>query len=312
MQPTVLAFSSHEKCNYIHNDWIAQRALRGNHRILFLPLSASTDDADSQQHQEFNWSSFRRFFDQYRSFGLDAFPFYWHNDLQRSDVERLWEALGTAEVVILGGGRPRGGMRRFHGVGAKFFDDPNISRRILFDRRANGLLTVGFSAGVDQLLEHMASSVQGDGGKGEPGFGLARRIVSTVHFEQGAETWVAELARRFPDCAVFGLPNDSGLAVSEGKTHWGKVWQVIETVIDTSWDNPEDAWHIKTRQGILVQHFYPDGRHWGFRGGDKIVRIFHDDGGVEAFLVTSNAPIRDYWSQNFTSFANVEHILWER
>ena len=109
MQPTVLVYSSHERCNYIHNDWIVQRALRGNHRILFLPLSASTDDADSLHHQEYNWERFSYFFDFYKQYGLDAFPFFLREGLQQADVSKLWEALGTAEVVILGGGRPRNG-----------------------------------------------------------------------------------------------------------------------------------------------------------------------------------------------------------
>jgi len=111
---------------------------------------------------------------------------------------------------------------------------------------------------------------------------------------------------------VFGLPNDSGLAVAEGRTHWGNVWQLIETIVDTSWDKPDDAWHIKTRQGVEVQHHYPDGRHWVLRNGDQILRVFHDDGGMEAFIVRPFSPIKEYWSQHDTAFANIDHILWER
>ena len=141
---------------------------------------------------------------------------------------------------------------------------------------------------------------------------MARRVVCTVHFEHGGENWLSEVARRFSDCMAFALPNDSGLAVCEGVTRWGKTWQVIEPVLDTTWDKPEDAWHIKTRHGVPIQHFYPDGRHFAFHNGDKVVRIFHDDGGVEAYVVTAHAPIRDYWSQQNTGFANIEHILSER
>jgi hypothetical protein len=309
MGPTVLVYSSHNRCNYIHNDWIVQRALRGNRRILFLPLSMATDDGDSDRHQRYNWDNFSWFFDFYRGHGLDAFPFFWRADLRKEDVELLWHALASAEVVILGGGNPKLGMRRYRELGERFAGDPDRFRRALEERKHRGQLTVGYSAGVDQLCELM-SSVSGYGAV-TPGFGLARKIVATSHFAHGQEPWLEELARSFGRCLVFGLPNDSGLAVSEGQTSTGRYWQLVHMITDCSWALPADAGHVKTRQGMLIQHCYPDGRHWAFNGGDTLLRL-RADGYDEAFILTPGAPIRDYWTQEWAPFASVDEILAAR
>jgi len=311
MEPTVLIYSSHDRCNLIHNDWIVQRALGGNRRILFLPLSASTDDGDSQRHQVYNWERFEWFFNWYRQYGLSAFPFIWHRELRQGDVDQLWDALATAEVVILGGGRPALGMHRFRELGERFGSGPDHVPDLLRGRCAGDLLTVGYSAGVDQLCELM-SSASGHGAA-TPGFGLARRVVATSHFALGQQSWLDELARAFPDCLVFGLPNDSGLALAEGQTASGRRWQALEVIVDTSWDRPEDSDHVKTRQGVLVQHLDAEGRHWGFRGGDTVVRVFGDsEAPDETYFVIPGKPVLDAATRGKTPYGTVDDIVAAR
>ena len=135
--------------------------------------------------------------------------------------------------------------------------------------------------------------------------------MTTLHHERGREGTIAEAARRFPHFMVFGLPNDSGLAVDQGRLPSGNIWQIIEFVIDTTWDLPQDAWHIKTRNGMKIEHYYPDGRHWSFNGGDRIVRVIapsfleHD----AWFLPAHGGGIFHYWSQRPSGYSSVEEIL---
>lgn len=308
MQPTSLVYSSHDRSNLIHDEWIVQRALRGNKRILFLPLSTPEDADDSTRNQQSAWDAFNWFFWYYGAYELDAFPFMVHSRLRPEDVDQLWHSLSTAEVVILGGGNPKLGMQRFRSLGERFGSEPGRFQRILHERKAAGLLTAGFSAGADQLCQLM-SSASGLGVE-TPGLAIATRVIATSHFEPAQQAWVAELARAFPYCLTFGLPNDSALAVSEGRTAKGSIWQVIEVVIDDTWDRPSDEFHIKTRQGIPVFHVGSDGRQLGFRGGDKLVRIFEEQGAPGAtFVALSHAPIFDYQTQTPVAFKTVEEIL---
>jgi hypothetical protein len=311
MEPTVLVYASHDRCNLIHNDWLVQRALRGNRRLLFLPLSTPTEEADETRHQRAAWESFHCFFRYYAGYGLDSFPFFWHSGLRRQDVDLLWHALAGAEVVILGGGYPQLGMERFEQLGGRFYDDPDRFGRVLRERQARGLLTAGFSAGADQLCALM-SSASGPAGA-TAGLGLARTLIATSHFEPGQEPWLAELAWCFPHCMVFGLPNDSALAVAEGRTRAGTLWQSIEVVVDTSWDRPEDGFHIRTRQGVLVQHRHADGRHWGLGGGDRMLRLCADDGSTrEAFLFSGGRPGRDYRTGQPSAWRSIDDLLAAR
>ena len=308
MEPTVLVYASHDRSNLIHNDWIVQRALRGSRRILFLPLSTPSADDDEMRHQRAAWESFNWFFRYYAPYGLNAFPFFWHSGLQRADVDLLWSALGTADVVILGGGYPALGMSRFAELGRRFYDDPDRFRRMMHERQAAGLLTAGFSAGADQLCELMSS--ESGPGQRTAGLGVARDVIATSHFEPGQEPWLRTLAATFPSCLLFGLPNDSALAVAEGETARGAWWQVIHMVVDLSWDRPEDGFHIKTRQGVPIQHFYPDGRHWAFRGGDRLVRVRPASREAdEIWILAPNAPVRDYATGEPSAFDSLEAIL---
>ena len=89
--------------------------------------------------------------------------------------------------------------------------------------------------------------------------------------------------------------------------------QLLEFVLDGSWDRPEDAHHVKTRQGVMIQHIYADGRHWAFGGGDRLVRFTSGDGSrSEAFVLPSGGGVLDYWSQEPTGLDGLEAILSAR
>ncbi len=306
IQPTTLIYSSHNRCDYLHRHFIVERALQSpdNKTILFLPMSMGELD-----QQEYSYGTFSWYFKQFEQYGLKHWPFYWREHLAEDDVQRLFHDLFHAEVVILGGGNSDLGKYRYRHLGADYFGDADLFARILHERQDRGKLTVGFSAGADQLAHQLASAIEGD--VHDPSaFGLARRIMVTLHHEHGREGELAYGARRFPDCLVFGLPNDSGLAVSQGRLLSGNYWQHIEFIIDQSWDLPQDSWHIKTRMGMGIDHFYPDGRAWTFRGGERMLRIFSPDGQwQEAWMATHNRPLLHYWSQQPTFHQSFEEIL---
>lgn len=310
MNPTALVYSTHDRSNYIHNDWIVQRALAGNKRILFLPMSEGRPQGDGMDRQEWSWGTFEWFFSFYRDHGLQAFPFFWRSEMNRSDVDMLMEQLASSEVVILGGGNPRRGLQRYIALGEWYYGDPDLFARILHERQAKGLLTVGFSAGVDQLCEFMTEAIDADS-PWSRGFGLARNIMALSHFEHGSmEGILYRGALKFGHCMVFGLPNDSGVATNQGTTPGGNCWQLIQLITDNSWDVPRDQFHIKTRQGIKIQHYYPDGRHWAFGGGDNILRLQSWDNAYnEAFIIPPGGPIIDYWTQQPTGYESIEQIV---
>ncbi len=313
MEPTTLIYSSHDRCNYIHNDWIVQRALRGNKHILFLTMSEGRPEGDGLDRQEYSWSRFEWFFDYYRPYGLVAIPFFWRTHMRKEDVDMLMRLLSESEVVILGGGNPARGMWRYRKLGEWYYGDPELFSRILHERQARGLLTVGYSAGVDQLCQYMTDAI--DGNPQHPwGFGLARNLMALSHFEHGPmEGVLYRGATRFGHCMVFGLPNDSGIAVSQGMLPSGLVFQIIHFITDNSWDVPHDQFHIKTRQGTKIQHYYPDGRHWAFNGGDTMVRLQSPDASCnEAFILPPGGPAIDYWTQEPVGYVSIGEILRAR
>lgn len=308
--PTALIYSSHNRCQYIHNHWIINRALQGNKRLLFLPMSEATNEDEPQGRQDWSWGNFRWYFSQFEQHGLDAFPFFWHKGLGKEDVDQLMSDLWSAEVVILGGGNPTTGLRHYKNLGEQFYGERGCFGRILHERQSRGLLTVGFSAGVDQLCELMSSGI----GRELPdhqGFGLVRNVMATSHFEPGQEEHVAHGAHDYQHCMMFGLPNDSGIASDQGWTPGGNIWQLLEFVTDNSWDIPEEAFHIKTRQGVPIQHFYPDGRFWGFQGGDKMLRIQSTDCHYQqAWILPANGgPAYDWWTQQPVHFAGIPETI---
>ncbi|MBI2267278.1 MAG: hypothetical protein HYU64_19290 [Armatimonadetes bacterium] len=305
MKPTALIYSSHDRCQYLHREFIIQRALESwdNKTLMHLPMSQNT-----QANQKWDYDNFRWYYSQFAQWGLEYWPFYWSDNLSRQDVDLFFHSLWNAQVVLLGGGNTSLGLARYKALGQMYYGQPWLFKKILHERQERGLLTVGFSAGADQLGELLAGSLNG---VPDPyGFGLARNIMTTLHHEQGREGQVWHLAANFPHCLVFGLPNDSGIAVDQGLLPSGNFWQVIWFVIDNSWDIPQHAWHIKTRRGEKIHHFYNDGRHWCFNGGDMLVRIMSPDGHLQDnTIITSQGHIIDYWSQGPSEYHNIEHIL---
>lgn len=310
MRGTALIYSSHDRSNYIHNDLIVQRALAGqaNKRILFLPMSEGLQNGNEMERQEFSWGRFSWFFNYYRHHGLEAFPFFWRNSLRKEDVDTLWHHLYHSEVVILGGGHSMTGMNRYRELGARFDGEPGKFGRILHERAARGLLTVGFSAGADQMAEYLFRGTQGMGGDNR-GFGMVRNTVVTLHHDSGRDGDLKNAAWHNRHCMVFGLPNDAGLNVSQGVLPSGNWWQVIEFIVDNSWTDPSDAFHIRTRSGADIPNFRWDGAHWGFRGGDYMVRVQSPDNQFHEAWMTSHGQLMNYWTRQRSRFQSISEIL---
>lgn len=310
MRGTCLVYSSHNRSEYIHNELIVQRALQGqnNKRILVLPMSQTPQNGDERNRQEYEYGTFSWYFRSYEQYGLEYLPFFWSSMLSRKDVDQLWYHLFTAEVVILAGGNSETGLARYKALGAHFDGEPGKFGRLLHERQSRGLLTVGFSAGADQLGENLSAAAWGSD-EDTNAFGLARNVMTTLHHEPGREKELVKIAQNFPHCMAFGLPNDSGLLVEQGMLPSGNLWQVIRFVIDTSWNLESDHWHIKTRQGIPIEHYYSDGRHWSFYGHEALTRVQSQDMRYQGAWVAANGRVLDYWSQEPSQFGSIEHIL---
>ncbi len=303
MKPTELVYSSHDRCEYLHREWLVQRALESpdNKTLLYLPCSSR-----SRGDQEFSWGTFAWYLERFRQYGLEPRHFYWDEDLRREDVQLLFDWLRYSRVVILGGGRIQLGLERYRALGGRYFGNPDAFVQTLLARQADGLLTAGFSAGAAQLCEHSCD-------EDVPTFGLIAKTVVTLHHEPAARGHLDYLAHRHPDCLVFGLPNDSGIAVSRGFTERGNYWQIIQFIIDCSWDRPEDAHHIKTRQGVQIEHRYLDGREWRFNGGDILLRVFYHNDGWEGWIKRPEVPVFfEYGTQRECGYHSVEEILGSR
>lgn len=310
MRGTALIYSSHDRSNYIHNDLIVQRALEGrdNKRILFLPMSEGIQNGNELERQDFSWGRFEWFFNYYRHHGLEAFPFFWRSGLRKEDVEQLWHNLYHAQVVILGGGHSATGMNRYRQLGAHFDGEPGKFGRILHERAQRGLLTVGFSAGADQMSEYLFRGTQGASGDNR-GFGMARNTLVTLHHDASRDSDLKNAAWHNRHCMVFGLPNDAGLNVSQGMLASGNWWQVIEFVVDNSWDDKSDFFHIKTRQGAKIDNFRWDGAHWGFGGGDYLVRVQSPDNQFHEAWMTQHGRLLNYWTRQPSRFHSIREVL---
>jgi hypothetical protein len=304
MRPTEFVYSSHDRCEHIHRDWIVQRALESgdNKTILYLPVSSG-----ARGDQEYSWGTFSWYFDRFREYGLSPRTFLYADDLRREDVQMLFDWLRSSRVAILGGGSVAVGMERYRALGGRYFGNPDAFVEALRARQANGLLTAGFSAGAAQLCEHTCDSAE------TPVFGMIAKVVVTLHHEPAARGHLQYLAQKHRDCLIFGLPNDSGIAVGSGFSGRNNYWQLIQFVTDNSWDKPEDGFNIKTRQGINVEHRYADGRQWGFNGGDVLLRVFYQGGGWEAWIKRPEVPVfHEYGSQRECGYRSVEEILSSR
>ncbi len=304
LKPTALIYSSHNRCEYLHRHWIVQRALEHPHNksILYLPFGM-----ESRESQDFSWGTFKWYFDQYRPFGLDARVFFWSDNLSRHDAEIFFKMVENSEVVILGGGAVSLGFERYDAMGGHFFDDYDRLKNCLYQRQHTGKLTVGFSAGAIQLGDVC------DQDDYHRCYALIHNVTTTLHHEWAREANLCELARRFPGHLAFGLPNDAGIASNQGFLPSGNKWQVLQFIIDNSWELPEDSFHIKTRQGMRIEHIYNDGRKWTFNGGDVMVRIFSPDYSYQGtwIIMPNNPTVYDYWRQSPSRFANINHIMAE-
>lgn len=305
MFPTALIYSSHNRSEEIHRWWIVERALQDsqNKTVLYLPMSMGSQDS-----QEYSWGTFRWYFERFRQWGLEPHNFYWSDHLSKADVDVLFDQLINDQVVILGGGSSTLGMQRYEALGERYYGDAGLFGRILHQRQDAGKLTVGFSAGADQLCSYMMGAVEA-GIQDIHGFGLAHNVLTTLHHEWGRDNSLREAAAQFSHCMVFGLPNDSGLAIDQGFLESGMIWQIIECVVDNTWDLPNDAFHIKTRSGMNIDHFYNDGRKWTFHNGDKIVRVMSLDNQYHGVWVQAGGQLYDYWSQSPSGYHNINHIL---
>jgi len=305
VKPTELVYSSHDRCDYLHRHWIVNRALEnvGNRTLLYLPFS-SGDKGD----QEYSWGTFSGYLDRFRAFGLEPRTFFWNDSLRKEDIDFFFNWLATSEVVILGGGMTIKGLARYNGLGQTAYGDPGRFLQILRDRRARGLLTVGFSAGADQLCEWSC-----DEDSTVRCYGLVQRVVARLHYERSADSNMTFLAGAHPDCLAFGLPNDSGIACNEGVTAQGRNWQLLQFITDESWDRPQDQWHIKTRQGVKIEHRYADGRDWKFNGGDYLLRILHPNGEQEIWIGGPHyQTLVEYYTQQPTGWHDLQEILSQR
>jgi len=305
-KPTAFIYSSHNRSEDIHRWWLVERALQDplNKSILYLPMSMGSDE-----QQDYSWGTFRWYFNFYTKWGLEPRNFFWRDDMSRSDIDQLFDWLRNSQVVILGGGSSTLGMERYRALGEIYYGDANLFERILHERQNKGLLTVGFSAGADQLCSYMMGAFE-SGSNNLQGFGLAHNIMATLHHDWGGEDSIKRGASHFPQCMVFGLPNDSGLAVDQGYLDSGNIWQVIEFVLDKSWDIESEQFHIKTRSGMKIEHFYHDGRQWSFENGDRMVRVMSPDNHFQdAWILQANGRIYDYFSQNESLYPSIEAIL---
>lgn len=304
LRPTALIYSSHNRCEYLHGHWIVERALAHpeNKTILYLPFGM-----ESRESQEFSWGTFKWYFDRFSRFGLEPLVFFWSDNLSRHDAELFFNWVEHAEVVILGGGEVNTGFERYDAMGGWFFDDFDRFKNMLHQRQSTGKLTVGFSAGAAQLGDVWA----GDGY--HRCYALIHNVTTALHYEWGREEELRGLAGRFPGHLAFGLPNDSGIAANQGFLPSGNKWQVLQFIIDNSWDFPEDHVHIKTRQGMGIEHVYHDGRKWIFNGGDVMIRIFSPDYSYQGtWIQRPNDPtIIDYWRQSPSGFSSIDHIAAE-
>lgn len=304
LKPTALIYSSHNRCEYLHRHWIVQRALEQpyNKTILYLPFSMQ-----SRESQEYSWSTFKWYFDHFHSFGLNAMVFFWSEDLSRHDAEVFFNMVENAEVVILGGGEVSLGFERYDAMGGYFFDDYDRFKNALHQRQHAGKLTVGYSAGAAQLADACAQDDY------HRCYALIHNVIATLHHDWSRETELREVARRFPGHLAFGLPNDAGIAANQGFLPSGNKWQLLQFIIDQSWDLPEDQVHIKTRQGMGIEHIYQDGRKWTFNGGEVMLRIVSPDYSYQGtwIMMPDQPTVIDYWSQSPSGFVNIEHIMSE-
>ena len=301
-EPTALVYSSHNRCEYLHRHWIVQRALEHpyNKSILYLPFSMQ-----DRESQEYSWGTFKWYFDRFARYGLDARVFFWSDRLSRHDAEIFFSMVEKAQVVILGGGDVSLGFERYDAMGGHFFDDYDRFKNCLQQRQSAGKLTVGYSAGAAQLVDVCAQDDY------HRCYALIHNVTVNLHHDPGRQAELRAVAARFSGHLAFGLPNDSGIAANQGFLPSGNKWQLLQFIIDNSWDLAEDQVHIKTRQGMGIEHIYHDGRQWVFNGGDALLRIFSPDYTYQGswIIPAGRSSVIDYWRQSPAPYVSIDHIM---
>lgn len=301
LKPTALIYSSHNRGDYLHRQWIVNRALESpdNKTILYLPFSMI-----EKKDQEYSYGTFSWYFKQFEQYGLHHEVFYYNPRVSKNEVDALLSKILHYEVVILGGGRTSTGFEQLNNLGVISNSDYRIFKNLLHARQQNGKLTVGFSAGAVQIGDANPESHH------EP-YSLLHNVVATLHHDSGRRNELLSLARRYPHCLNFGLPNDSGVASNIGYLPSGNKYQILQMIVDNSWDRAEDAVHMKTRMGMGIEHCYRDGREWTFHGGDVIVRVFSPDYSYQGTWIIQGGSqaVWDYWTQQPSVFHNLDHIL---
>lgn len=310
LEPTVLVYSAHGAPWRIHGELLGRRALAhpGDHRLLYLPVSEPPRGGDEMGSQHFSWGRLAPTFHALGAEGLEPAPFFFSSALTRKDAATLFDWVDQVPVVLLGSGITPLGLWRLKLLGSQFWGDEHLFARLLARRQARGLLTAGSSAGAKQLCSVLGT--RGESRTFREGFHLARDVAVEVHYEGRWARSLRRSAARKKRCFWFGLPNDSALAVSSGRLAPGLEWQLIRFVLDTSWDAPRDHWHVKTRQGMKIDHFYPDGRHWAFNDGDAMLLVKRR--GNRHFRhawMASAGRILDYTSQHELPFPDLGAVL---
>ena len=254
-------YDSLHGCRHIHGDWIVQRALKSekNPTIVYLPMSNDEDHGMSQRETS---EAFLRLFQRDVPLGLRPSVHYWRQDLGKYEIRQIFQNLETCEVLILGGGTSELGLTRYCGLGNTGYEEPARFRKLLETRHSQGKLTVGFSAGAEQLSTCLMGTLEYEG-RVERGLGLIEEIIVSVHYSADRADGLARAQKLHPGCQVFALPNETGLGISQRTREDGMVEQWIDVIVDPS----------VTPLMPYIIHLDADGRTWEHSNGVRMKRI---------------------------------------
>lgn len=254
-------YDSLHGCRHIHGDWIVQRALKSekNPTIVYLPMSNDEDHGMSQRDTS---EAFLRLFQRYIPFGLLPSVHYWRPDLGQHEIREIFQDVETCEVLILGGGSSELGLTRYCGLGAAGYGEPGRFRRILEARHAQGKLTVGFSAGAEQLSTSLMGTLEYED-RVVPGLCLIEGIIVAVHYSAGRSDVLRRAQKLYPGCQVFALPNETGLGFCQRTLEDGMVEQLIDVIVDPS---------VSQSMPNII-HLDADGRTLEHTNGVRIKRV---------------------------------------
>ena len=224
-------YDSLRECRVIHGEWIVRRALSAgaDATVVYLPMSNDEEHGQSQQQTA---EAFLRLFEQTAPQMRVKVP-YWRSGFSGEEIEHMFRDFETCEVLILGGGTSALGLARYREIGVTGFRDAGRFRRTLEARLARGRLTVGFSAGAEQLSSSLTGVLEYEG-RVEPGFALVRDLIVAVHFEPRRAGALRRAQELHPGHQVLALPNETALGICQRELEDGRVWQLIEVIVDPS------------------------------------------------------------------------------